>query len=70
LSSRRRIRRLVEIDAGHLGVGWLVELLAGHRHRLEDAAVDVAAGQEERAMLLGDAACANPITGRRWASHA
>ena len=33
----------------------LVELLAGHRRGIEDAAVDVAAGQERRAMVLGNA---------------
>jgi len=51
-----QVAELPEIDARHLGVEvGLVDLLAGHRHRLEDAAVDVAAGQERRAVVLGDA---------------
>ncbi len=51
-----QLAELVEIDARHLGVAvGLVELLAAHRHRLEDAAVDVAAGQERRAVLFGNA---------------
>ncbi len=50
------VAELPEVDARHLRVEvGLVDLLAGHRHRLEDAAVDVAASQERRAVILGDA---------------
>ena len=51
-----QVAQLAEVDGRHLCVDvGLVHLLAAHRHRLEDAAVDVARGQERRAVLLGDA---------------
>ncbi len=50
-----QLAELVEIGIAHLGARiGLLQLLAAHRHGIEDAAAHVAAHQESRAMVLRD----------------